>query len=146
MVLVSACLLGQPCRYDGRDNRSETLAAVLAGRAVVPICPEAGAGLGTPRPPVQLCGGDGDAVLDGRAHAREVESGADRTAAFVEGARLAVEAAQRHGATCAVLKARSPSCGTSECWQDGARRPGPGVASAALKRAGVAVLSDEQLG
>lgn len=146
VVLVSACLLGHACRYDGRDNASSAVAALVAGRAVVPICPEAGAGLGTPRPPVQLCGGDGDAVLDGRANAREVESGADRTEAFLEGARLAVEAAARHGATLAILKDRSPSCGTTQCWRDGQRRPGPGATAAALRRAGVRVVSDERLG
>jgi uncharacterized protein YbbK (DUF523 family) len=144
VVLVSACLLGHACRYDGRDNASSAVAALIAGRAVVPICPEAGAGLGTPRPPVQLCGGDGESVLDGRARAREVESGEDRTEAFLEGARLAVEAAVRHGATLAVLKERSPSCGTSQCWQDGQKRPGAGVAAAALRRAGILVMSDER--
>jgi uncharacterized protein YbbK (DUF523 family) len=146
VVLVSACLLGHACRYDGRDNASSAVAALIAGRAVVPVCPEAGAGLGTPRPPVQLCGGDGDAVLDGRARARELESGADRTEAFLEGARLAVEAATRHGATLAILKERSPSCGTSQCWQDGQKRSGHGVAAAALRRAGLQVVSEERLG
>jgi len=142
-VLVSACLLGHACRYDGRDNASPVLAASLAGKAVVPVCPEAGAGLGTPRPPVQLSGGDGGAVLDGLARVREVDGGVDRTAAFLEGAQLAVEAARAHGATVAVLKERSPSCGCRRVWRDGARVPGRGVAAEALARAGIQVVSDE---
>lgn len=145
VVLVSACLLGHACRHDGRNNGSPALLAALQGKAVVPICPEAGAGLGTPRPPVQLRGGDGDAVLDGLARAREVEGGVDRTEAFREGARLAVAAARAHGAAAAVLKERSPSCGCRQVWQDGARVAGRGVAAAALARAGVAVLSDEEV-
>jgi len=145
VVLVSACLLGHACRYDGRDNASPALLAVLADRAVVPVCPEAGAGLGTPRPPVQLRGGDGGAVLNGLARLTEVETGADRTGAFLEGARLAVAAARTHGATVAVLKERSPSCGCLQVWRDGARVPGRGVAAEALARSGVRVVSDEAL-
>jgi len=144
-VLVSACLLGFRCRYDGEGRPAEGAAAALAGKAVVPVCPEAGAGLGTPRRPVQLSGGDGAAVGEGAARAVEVEGGADRTEAFVRGAQLAVEAARRFGAGAAVLKERSPSCGCREVWCDGRRIRGAGVAAAALRRGGIPVLSEDEL-
>ncbi|MHB8875616.1 MAG: 2-thiouracil desulfurase family protein [Myxococcaceae bacterium] len=144
-VLVSACLLGEPCRYDGQSCQSPAVLRALEGKEVVPICPEAGAGLGTPRPAVELCGGDGAAVLEGLARARVKESGEDRTAQFFQGATLATEAAAQHGATAALLKERSPSCGAHRVWVDGELIEGTGVTAAALRRAGVAVLSDEEL-
>jgi len=145
VVLVSACLLGQRCRYDGQDQRSDRVLSTLAGKEVVPVCPEAAAGLGIPRPAVELRGGDGEQVLAGEASAVLREGGADRTAAFVAGARCAVEAAARFGATAAILKARSPSCGSQGVWIDGQLRPGRGVAAAALETAGIPVVSDEEL-
>lgn len=145
VVLVSACLVGQACRYDGRDQSSSRVARALLGKAVVPVCPEAGAGLGIPRPAVQLSGGSGREVLAGRASAKVKDGGRDVTEAFLLGARLAVEAARRFGATVAVLKERSPSCGSNVVWVDGALTPGEGVAAAALREAGLTVLSDDEL-
>lgn len=145
VVLVSACLAGERCRYDARDAASRKLQRALVGKEVVPICPEAGAGLGIPRAAVELSGGGGGDVLAGRAAAKVKESGLDVSAAFTFGARLAVEAAKRFGATVAVLKERSPSCGSKAIWVDGGLRPGEGVTAAALRQAGVTVLSDEEL-
>jgi len=144
-VLVSACLVGERCRYDGAACSSEPVLRALAGKEVVPICPEAGAGLGTPRPPVELRGGDGHAVLGGRAQAKVKDTGTDRTASFLAGAALATRAAAAHGATVALLKERSPSCGVDRVWVDGQLGPGSGVTAAALQTAGLTVLSDEDL-
>src|SRR5687768_58321 len=74
VVLVSACLLGEACRYDGCSARAERVLDAIRGKEIVPICPEAGAGLGVPRPAVELRGGDGAAVLNGSATARVRES------------------------------------------------------------------------
>lgn len=145
VVLVSACLLGERCRYDGRDQRSDRVLAALDGKSVVPVCPEAAAGMGIPRPPVQLRGGDGAEVLRGTAAATDRDSGEDRTAAFRQGAACAVEAAHRFGATVAILKERSPSCGSRQVWVDGELSKGRGVAAAALIEAGISVVSDEEL-
>ncbi|MDQ3265196.1 MAG: DUF523 domain-containing protein [Myxococcota bacterium] len=145
VVMVSACLLGESCRYDGKHQRSEKVLAALAGKAVVPVCPEAAAGLGIPRPAVELRGGDGEQVLAGDARARQRETGGDASAQFVAGAGFAVEAAARFGATVALLKERSPSCGSRQVWIDGQLRPGRGVAAAALETAGIPVVSDEEL-
>jgi uncharacterized protein YbbK (DUF523 family) len=83
-------------------------------------------------------------VLDGQAQVR-TRAGADVTPAFLEGAKLAIEAARRYGATAAILKERSPSCGSHEVYLDGRRTSGMGVTAAALARAGVAVVSEEDL-
>ncbi|AKJ05330.1 uncharacterized protein YbbK (DUF523 family) [Archangium gephyra] len=145
VVLVSACLLGEACRYDGKSKGSSPVMRALEGKEVVPVCPETGAGLGIPRPAVELKGGAGAEVLAGRARAAEVESGKDRTEAFRQGAELALAAARRFGVRVAVLKERSPSCGTQGTHVDGAVVRGQGVTAALLSQAGLIVVSDEEL-
>lgn len=145
VVLVSACLLGERCRYDCQSKESDRVLEALEGKEVVPVCPEVAAGLGLPRPPVELAGGDGAAVLKGEARAVVRGSDDDVSAAFVKGAAMAVEAARRFGATVAILKERSPSCGTHEVYQDGRKVPGQGVAASALGAAGIRALSDEEV-
>lgn len=145
VVIVSACLLGERCRYDGKDQLSDKVTLALAGKEVVPLCPEAAAGLGIPRPAVQLMRGDGQAVLFGNAAAVVKDSGRNVTEQFTLGAQLAVSAAKRYGATVAILKERSPSCGSTHVWIDGALAEGQGVTAAALRHAGLTVLSDEDL-
>lgn len=145
VVIVSACLLGERCRYDGKDQLSDKVTLALAGKEVVPVCPEAASGLGIPRPAVQLMRGDGQAVLLGNAAAVVKDTGRNVTDQFTLGAQIAVSAAKRFGATVAVLKARSPSCGSKQVWIDGALSAGQGVTAAALRHAGVMVISDEDL-
>ena len=135
-VLVSACLAGRPCRYDGTPSPDpEVVRMVAEGRAVA-ICPEEAGGLPTPRPPAELSGGDGLAALEGRARVVRFD-GTDVTDAFVRGAAAAVELAVARGCHKAMLRAHSPSCGVSASYQDGELRPGPGVAAAALAREGL---------
>lgn len=144
VVLCSACLFGFDCRYDAQLKAKPHVAAALAGKQVVPVCPEMAGDLPVPRPPADLFGGPGAAVLDGAARVVTCE-GQDVTAAFLKGAGLALDAARRYGARLAVLKEGSPSCGTRRVVVDGASTAGMGVAAAALSRAGVALLSDEDL-
>jgi uncharacterized protein YbbK (DUF523 family) len=141
-VLVSACLLGRACRYDGKDKLVPELPDALRAERVeaVPFCPEEAGGLGTPRPSAQLHGGDGDAVLDGRARVVN-DRGEDVTDAFLEGARLAVDEARKHGCVAAYLKERSPSCGCAQVHTDAGLVRGCGVTTALLRRADVAVIS-----
>ena len=145
-ILVSACLLGLPTTYDGRCHPVAGLVALAAQGLVVPICPEMAGGLSVPRLPAEIVGGDGEGVLDGRARVVAID-GADVTDAYLRGAEVALATARRCGATMAVLKARSPSCGTS-CIYDGTHTgrlvPGVGVAAALLRRAGLEVLSEEE--
>jgi uncharacterized protein YbbK (DUF523 family) len=140
-VVVSACLLGRPCRFDGKDKFTPELAFMLEGRHVIAVCPEELGGLGTPRPACQISGGDGADVLDGKARVIDAD-GKDRTAAFLDGARAALERALAGGAGAAVLKDHSPSCGVTSVYRDGRLSPGQGVFAALLARHGIAVTDE----
>lgn len=143
-VLVSACLLGRNCRYDGNHNRDLALEAELASRGerALPFCPEEQGGLGTPRPAAWIEGEDAAAVLDGRARVVS-EGGDDVTSQFRGGAKGAVDLCVRESIRRAYLKERSPSCGVRQTHVGGRLVDGPGVTTAALKRAGVERVSVE---
>ncbi|MGQ9779516.1 MAG: DUF523 domain-containing protein [Bacillota bacterium] len=146
-ILVSACLLGHACRYDGGHCRHEGVLRLLAGREIVPVCPEALGGLAIPRPPAEIVGGDGQDVLAGRARVVD-QTGKDVTEAFRRGAEAVLACAVSCGAKAAVLKERSPSCGV-RCIYDGSfarrLRPGLGVTTALLTAYGMMVASEEEL-
>jgi uncharacterized protein YbbK (DUF523 family) len=149
VCVVSACLLGRACRYDGAAKPAAAVRAAVArweaaGGRVVAVCPEELGALGTPRPAADLRGGDGHAVLAGRAQVRRVDDDHDVTAAFVTGARRALAAAAVTPAR-AILKARSPSCGVGATSIDGAVFPGDGVFAALLRTCGVPLATDEDL-
>ncbi|MEU8828103.1 DUF523 domain-containing protein [Streptomyces sp. NPDC048636] len=140
-ILVSACLRGVPCRYDGRHKAVSALDEAVAGHDVVSFCPEVAGGLTTPRRPAELVGGDGHDVLEGTAQVVD-DTGRDVTAAFVDGARRALEAARRGGCTEALLMPRSPSCGQGAVYDGsftGELTPGDGVTAALFARNGITV-------
>lgn len=147
-VLVSACLLGQPVRYDGRaSGHPDLLQRWQSEGRIVPLCPEVAGGLPTPRPPAEIPGGQGGAVLDGEAKVVTV-SGEDVSAAFLAGAQLALELIRRHGIRIAILKSGSPSCGnllTYDGTFSGTKVSGEGVTTALLRREGVQVFSELEL-
>jgi uncharacterized protein YbbK (DUF523 family) len=138
-VLVSACLLGVACAHDGRARPVEAVVALGGTRRLVAVCPESAGGLPTPREAAER------SAVDGRVR---TASGEDVTEAYARGARHAVALAVAAGATAAVLKARSPSCGCHEIY-DGSftrtRVPGDGTTAEALRRAGLVVLSEEDV-
>lgn len=148
-ILVSACLLGDAVRYDANalTLSSAILERWLAEGRVVPVCPEVGAGLPTPRAPAEILGGDGRDVLAGAAEVVDRDGGVV-TGAFVEGASLALRLCRRHGIRVAVLTEHSPSCGSSHIYDgafSGTRIPGVGVTTALLRRHGVSVFSQHRL-
>jgi uncharacterized protein YbbK (DUF523 family) len=147
-VLVSACLLGQPVRYDGRaSGHPDLLQRWQAEGRVVPLCPEVAGGLPTPRPPAEIPGGQGAQVLAGRARVIAV-SGEDVSEAFLAGAQLALALVRRHGIRVAVLKSGSPSCGNRLTYDgsfSGVKVPGEGVTTALLRREGVLVFNEMEL-
>lgn len=149
-VLVSKCLLGEKCRYDGsdRDMGADWRAAVEVQHGeIVPVCPECDAGLPSPRKPYEIIAGDGADVLEGRARVT-AKDGTDVTAEMIKGASLAFDAATASGAVVAVLASRSPSCGSGRIYDgtfSGQFRDGSGVAAAYLKRSGITVLTEEEV-
>ena len=145
-ILVSACLAGRRCRFDGRANPDDEVSRLVAeGRAIL-VCPEVDGGLGTPRLPAEIVGGDGHDVLAGLARVM-ASDGTDVTDRYIAGAERALAAAREAGATNAILKARSPSCGKGVI-RDGSfsgdLRVGDGVTAALLEESGVTVSSEEE--
>ena len=121
-VLVSACLLGIQCRYDGSSNIHRSILNI-PGIALIPICPEQLGGLATPRPSAHLVGGDGQAVVNGKAQVI-TEQGQDVTAAFLLGASQTGKVARILRARYAILKERRPSCETHAIWIEGHLKDG----------------------
>ncbi|MFN2588423.1 MAG: DUF523 domain-containing protein [Actinomycetota bacterium] len=145
--MVSACLAGRRCRFDGAANPDDEVARLVAeGRAVL-VCPEVDGGLGIPRPAAEIGAGDGHDVLAGRTRV-VTRAGDDVTDAFVAGAQRALDAARESGARVAILKSRSPSCGKGAVY-DGSfsrtLRRGDGVTAALLSQNGIDVVTDEEI-
>ena len=142
-ILISACLLGVNCRYDGGNSRDENAINIHQSDELIPVCPEEAGGLPTPRPAVEIVGGDGNDVLDGKARVLTAD-GVDKTEEFLKGAQFALELAQSQDATSVILKSKSPSCGCGEIY-DGSFSStlisGDGVTTALLKRHGIEVIS-----
>lgn len=138
ILAVSACLLGEPCRYDGGSAPRGRVAALAARHGLVPVCPECAGGLAAPRHPAEIVGRDPLRVADAE--------GCDVTDAFEAGAAACLAEALAAGCAGAVLKAKSPSCG-SGCVYDGsfsgALVPGWGVAAARLRDAGIPVVDED---
>lgn len=137
-IAVSACLLGEPCRFDGASKPCAEVQALAAAHELVPVCPEVMGGLPVPHDPCEIVWGKG-----GR---RVVDSaGVDRTEAFELGAHRALDCALQAGCTAAVLKAKSPSCGSGAVYDgtfSGALVPGFGVAAALMRDAGLRIVDE----
>ncbi len=148
-VLVSACLLGREVRYDGGANEQDSgiLIRWRDENRIVSFCPEVAGGLGVPRPPAETVGGDGYDVWNGEARV-VTNGGVDVTEAFCRCAEAALEAARNAGARVAVLKARSPSCGSRRVYDGSFSKTlvdGAGVTAALLQSHGIAVFNEETL-
>lgn len=138
-VLVSACLLGQPVRYDGQSKGivSDWLTALGVEGRTLAFCPEVASGLPTPRPPAER---QGERVL--------TASGLDVTTEFDRGAELALALCQAQGIRFALLKEGSPSCGSGRIYNgrfEGVSVTGEGKTTALLRRHGINVFSEDQL-
>jgi uncharacterized protein YbbK (DUF523 family) len=139
-VLVSACLLGLPTRYDGKLLENVILPERFKERILVPVCPEQLGGLPTPRPPQDFRGGTGAEALE--AGARVVnENGIDVTKNFLRGAQITCEIAQILGVKEALLKDGSPSCGVTRVTVAGRETTGAGVTTAALRKLGLEITA-----
>ncbi len=138
-LVVSACLLGARCRYDGGHSEDPALSEALRDQPVVAICPEELGGLPTPRPAAHLVGGGGDDVWRGGARVLRAHDGGDVTEEFERGARRVLATALEVGAKRAILKDGSPSCGSSHVVREGRTVRGRGVTTALLLDHGLEV-------
>ena len=136
-IMVSACLAGENCKYNGGNNRNEELIRLLSGHTVIPVCPEVLGGLPVPRVPAEIVGG----VVTNR-------EGESVDEAFRKGASLALEIAMREQPDRIILQSRSPSCGVKQIYDgtfSGKLVPGMGVFAEMAKKAGFRVVDVEDL-
>ena len=136
-LLVSACLLGTPCRYDGKSKAYPGIDALRKKYNLIPICPETLGGLPTPRTPSERVG---DRVL--------MQDGTDVTENYKNGAKKAYEIAKKFNSSKALLKAKSPSCSKSGIYDGSFTRTlidGMGVAAEYLASNGITVYSEEEI-
>jgi uncharacterized protein YbbK (DUF523 family) len=137
MIIVSACLAGMACRYDGNAKPCEAVLRQVAAGQALPLCPEQLGGLPTPRAPAEIIG---DKVIR--------KDGVDLTAEFTRGAHEALKLAQLVGAKTAILKARSPSCGCGKIYDGsftGRLVDGNGVFAGLCKKDGIEVRTEEEI-
>lgn len=148
-ILISACLLGRPVRYDGNGKRLDDprIARWQAEGRLVSVCPELMGELPVPRPAAEIAGGSGADVLAGRARV-VTSTGEDVTAAFVAGAEATLDLARRSGCAHALLIDRSPSCGSFNIYDgtfSGRRMAGAGVTATLLAAHGIGVFADHEI-
>lgn len=146
---MSACLLGHRVRYDGRARTLEDgiVDRWLAEGRVVSVCPEVDSGMGVPRKPSEIVGGEGRDVLAGRAAVFDVDGG-EVTSFFEQGARIALALCEQHDIKVAILTDASPSCGSSSIYDgsfSGTKAGGAGVTTALLRTHGIRVFSEREI-
>lgn len=137
VILMSACLLGVACRYDGRDNLKEEAIELMKQHTVIPICPEQLGGLCTPRNPAERVSNQ---VL--------TANGEDYTEAFYKGAKEALRLVELYQADLVILKEKSPSCGSGEIYDGTFSRKlvaGDGVTAELLKKNGILVYGERDI-
>ncbi|MFC1667289.1 DUF523 domain-containing protein [Candidatus Omnitrophota bacterium] len=139
MILVSACLAGVDCAWDGKNRLDPEIKDLADKELAIAVCPEVLGGRAVPRTKTELKDGNGEDVLDGRAKVFD-ENGEDVTSQFLKGAYAALDVVKKYNIKRAVLKSKSPSCGVKSIY-DGTFRgnliDGRGVTAALLKREGV---------
>ena len=147
MKLVSACLVGFHCRYDGKNRLNKNLLKYFKEGELIPICPEQLGGLTTPRDRARIVGGDGKDVLEGKAKVITY-TGEDVTKQYLRGSQESLKIARSLGIKEAILKADSPSCGCGKILSENFSKKikGDGVTTALLKKNGIKVKTEEGLG
>ena len=137
-ILVSACLLGIPCRYDGKSKPCKEVTGLAQIHCLIPVCPEVLGGLPTPRKPAEIQ--KGGQVIN--------RAGEDVSRQYANGAEKALRIAREKGCTLAILKEKSPSCGSGRIY-DGSfshsLTDGDGICTALLRASGIRVIGESGL-
>lgn len=137
IVAVSACLLGENCKYNGGNNYCPAVIEFLKDHTVIPVCPEAAAGLGIPRTPVEIVGG----VV-------KTKDGVSVDGPLRNTVKELLQQLQEQNIDCAILKSRSPTCGVRQVYDgtfSGTLRDGAGILAQALMDAGIKVMDSEEI-
>lgn len=136
-ILISACLVGDKCKYDGKSNYTPLIEELLKKYELVPFCPEVEGGLPTPRHPSEI---QKDVV--------RMDNGKNVTKNFVTGAELAYNICMYLGIKVAILKENSPSCGSHNVYDGSFTHKlikGKGITASYLERKGIRVISEEEI-
>ena len=136
-ILVSACLIGGLCKYNGKSNSNERVRRYLEGAEIIAVCPEVMGGLPIPRTPAE--------IVDGIVTTRD---GRDVDAAFRRGAAMALDLALKKSVDLAILQSRSPSCGVRQVYDgtfSGTLTAGDGVTAELLTVHGIPVYGESQI-
>jgi len=148
MRLVSACLLGIKCSWNGKDSyKNKKVIELLENEVLIPVCPEQLGGLKTPRIPQEIQNGTGDDVLDGKSKVKN-KAGEDVTLRFIRGAKQALKIAKLYRIKEFIGKSKSPSCGCRFIYDGSFSKKlikGDGVAAALFKRNGIKVISENDI-
>jgi len=148
MKIVSACLLGIRCAWDGKDRyKNKKVIELLRKETLIPVCPEQLGGLATPRVLQEIEEGAGDDVLDGRSRVKN-KIGQDVTRQFIRGAKEALKIAKQYNIKEFIAKSRSPSCGCGFIYNGSFSKrliKGDGVTVALFKRNGIKVITENDI-
>ncbi len=148
-ILISACLLGENVRYDGKNSKvaSEILERWMQEKRLIPVCPEVLGGLPVPRSRSEIVKGTGQDVIDHLALVKS-EHGEDFTDYFIKGARKTLQIAIDHNVKYAIFKSKSPSCGSGKIYDGtfkGQLKEGDGVTVALLKKYGIQMFTEKNM-
>lgn len=147
MILVSACLLGINCKYNGDNNKDFKVLEYLKDKEFIIVCPEQLGGMSTPRDPSEIIRLDGDAVINGETSVI-TNKRLDVTKKFKLGANETLKIAKLYNCKEAILKEGSPSCGSNYIYDGtftGKKRDGIGVTTSLLKHNGIKVISENEI-
>ena len=136
-IVVSACLLGENCKYNGGNNFSSAVAEFVRCREVIPVCPERLAGLGVPREPIEIINGE-----------VRRQDGTSVDAVLRKAVQQILDQLDGQDIECVILKSRSPTCGVKQVYDgtfSGKLVDGMGVLAAALREKGYNVVDSEDL-
>ena len=136
-ILISACLTGCKCRYDGKDKNTIDLGKLRKEHKLFPVCPEVDGGLSVPRAPAEIIG---EKVIN--------TNGDDVTAEYFKGAKIALEIAKKNNCNIAILKAKSPSCGRGEIYDGSFSKKlteGNGILVRLLLENGITVYTENEI-
>ena len=147
MILVSACLVGINCKYNGENNKNDKVIDYLKDKQFIIVCPEQLGGMSTPRDPSEIIRLDGEAVIKGQTSVISNKR-LDVTNKFKIGAEEALKIANMYNCKEAILKEGSPSCGSNYIYDGtftGQKIDGVGVTTALLRSNGIKVMSENEL-